>query len=306
MRDLVHVVARSLSPARLAGGLRTVAATPSAMSLRVRNRTLHSPVVGDAPVVVSLTSYGQRLRLVHVAIESIAAGRVRPRRLILWSEDPSIVSDPPAPLARLQRRGLEILPTPDWGPHKKYYPYAASVSRHELPLVTADDDVCYGSRWLDFLLESHVRHPDDVIAHRAHRVALSEGRILPYAQWEKLEPGEAGRRTFATGMSGVLYPPRMLDALRDAGTAFTECAPFADDVWLHANALRSGTTVRPVSDGLTSYRSVPGTALGGLRGKNVLGGGNDAQIAATYTSEEVALLWRDQCEAEKRRGGPSR
>lgn len=296
--NLVRVATRALNPARLRGSLRTIGSTPSAISLRVANRTSQAPVVGEAPVVVSLTSYGQRLRVVHLAIESIAGGRVRPQRLILWTEEESIVTDPPAPLARLRHRGLEILPTTDWGPHKKYYPYAASLEHHELPLVTADDDVCYGRRWLELLLAAHADHPANVIAHRAHRITLVDGRILPYAQWESPDRGETGPRIFATGISGVLYPPRVLDTLREAGTAFTECAPFADDVWLHANTLRSGTSARPVFDGATTYRSVPGTSLGGLRAKNVLAGGNDAQIQATYRAEDVQLMWDDQCAAD--------
>lgn len=301
-RDLLRLVGRLAAPARMSGRVRGALAAPSAATLRARARWSRTPLVGDAPVVVSMTSYGRRLRTVHLALESIGGGRVRPRRLILWLEDHDVVADPPPTLARLVARGLEILPTTDWGPHKKYYPYAASTSPHRIPLVTADDDVLYGWRWLAFLLERHRQHPQDVIAHRAHRVVLEEARIAPYAAWEDLDPGEAGPRTFATGNAGVLYPPAMLNALREAGTAFTTCAPRADDVWLHATALRADVTVRPVSDGLTSYRAVPGAGLGGLRAANVLGGGNDEQIAATYGPEEVALLWEDQLAARATAG----
>ncbi len=296
--DLPHVVGRHLAPARLLRSARAAWAAPSSLTLRARARYSRRPVTGDAPVVVSMTSYGHRLRTVHLALESIAGGRERPRRLILWLDDPGTVAHPPPALARLRARGLEILPTPDWGPHKKYYPYAASAPHHTLPLVTADDDVLYGWRWLSSLLARHRQHPGDVIAHRAHRVVLAEGRLAPYAQWADLRRDEAGPRTFATGHSGVLYPPAMLDALREAGTAFTGCAPYADDVWLHAMALRSGTTVRPVTDGLTTFRSVPHTQRGGLRVRNVLGGGNDRQLAATYRPDEVGLLWRDQLRAD--------
>ena len=300
---LRRLVGRLASPAHLLGRARGAFAAPSTATLRIRARWSRTPLVGDAPVVVSMTSYGRRLRTVHLALESIGGGRVRPARLILWLEDEAVVADPPPTLARLVARGLEIKPTPNWGPHKKYYPYAASLPRHRLPLVTADDDVLYGWRWLALLLERHRHHPHDVIAHRAHRVVLEEGRIAPYAAWENVDPGEAGPRTFATGTSGVLYPPTMLDALREAGTAFSACAPRADDVWLHATAVRSGVTVRPVSDGLTVYRGVPGAGLGGLRAGNVLRGGNDEQIAATYGPEEVALLWDDQRGVTRQQAG---
>lgn len=300
IRELAHLVTRSLSPARVRRRLATAVAVPGPLTLRVRARWSRTSLTGTAPVAVSLTSYGKRIDTVHHTLESIAGGRVRPRRVVLWLEDGRVVQDPPPALARMQRRGLEIRHTEDWGPHKKYYPYAASIDRHEVPLVTADDDVLYGYRWLAFLVQAHRRHPDDVIAHRAHRIVLHDGRIAPYAQWEDVAPGEAGTRTFATGNSGVLYPPAMLDALREAGTAFTDCAPRADDVWLHATALRTGTTVRPCHDGLTTYRSAPSGGTGGLRTANIFGGGNDEQIAATYSEEEVALLWADQVRAQGR------
>lgn len=287
------MVARALSPARVRRKVAAAVSAPSSVTLYARARYSRLPMTGDAPVVVSMTSYGRRIDRVHLALESIAGGRVRPQRLILWLEDRAIVENPPPNLALMTSRGLEIRHTQDWGPHKKYYPYAASLSRHELPLATADDDVLYGFRWLSSLMEAHARHPEDVIAHRAHLVVLEDGRIAPYGWWRDVPKGEAGPRVFATGNSGVLYPPAMLDALRDAGTAFTECAPKADDVWLHAIALRSGTVVRPCRDGLTTYRGVPGAGTG-LRASNVLRGGNDVQIARTYTPDEVALLWADQ------------
>ncbi|WP_424347701.1 hypothetical protein [Kocuria sp. CH-021] len=272
--------------------LRSFRTSRSALYFRVRNRCSAAPVRGDAPVVVSLTSYGSRIRTVHLAVESMAHGSVRPQRLILWLREADVVADPPPPLARLVRRGLELRCTEDWGPHQKYYPYVRSVAHHELPMVIADDDVLYGETWLEELLAVHERHPRDVIAHRAHRLRVGNGRILPYATWSPGAPAEASYRTFATGTSGVLYPPHLLDALRDTGSGFTACAPMADDVWLHAVALRHRTRTRPVDDGRTSYRPIPRMLFTGLRTTNVLRGGNDMQIAATYSASDVEELER--------------
>lgn len=285
-----HPLRWVLSRALVRSWLRSFRTSRSGLYFRARNHFSATPVRGDAPVVVSLTSYGDRIRTVHLALESIAHGTVRPRRLILWLEDAGVVADPPAPLARLVRRGLEIRATEDWGPHKKYYPYVRSRARHELPLVVADDDVLYGGTWLEELLAVHERHPGDVVAHRVHRMRVRAGRILPYATWVPGAPAEASPRTFATGTSGVLYPPHLLDALREAGTGFTACAPMADDVWLHAVALRHGTGTRPVGDGCTTYRPIPRLLFQGLKTTNVLRGGNDMQIAATYSPSDVEEL----------------
>ncbi|PLC10839.1 hypothetical protein AUQ48_16070 [Kocuria flava] len=68
----------------------------------------------------------------------------------------------------------------------------------------------------------------------------------------------------------------------------------ADDAWLHALTVRRGVRIRPVTDGRTTYRPVPGARLRGLKFRNVLGGGNDAQIAATYTAQDNARIREDQ------------
>jgi hypothetical protein len=53
--------------------------------LRVRNRLSKKMVVSPGgEAVISLTTYGDRVDSVYLTIESIGAGTVRPRRLILW------------------------------------------------------------------------------------------------------------------------------------------------------------------------------------------------------------------------------
>ncbi|MGQ1797061.1 hypothetical protein ACT4S5_08010 [Kocuria oceani] len=267
---------------------------PSPLRCALRSCLATEPVTGDAPVVVSLTSYGERIRTVHWVIEAIGAGSVRPQRLILWLADAQVVADPPEPLAGLVGRGLEIRHSQDWGPHKKYYPYVCSQEHHVLPLVIADDDVLYGKNWLAELLATHETHPGEVVTHRAHRMALADGKILPYARWTPGAPPQASFATFPTGVSGVLYPPALLEALRKAGGGFTQCAPMADDVWLHMMSVRHGVRIRPVRDGCTTYRPLPGARLRGLKFRNVLGGGNDTQIAATYTGEDITRIRKDR------------
>ncbi len=79
--------------------------------------------------MVSLTSYGTRIGRVAYAIESIAAGTARPRRLVLWLDDPTRFAARPAALRRLERRGLEVRLTENLGPHTKYFPSLAAGPR---------------------------------------------------------------------------------------------------------------------------------------------------------------------------------
>src|ERR1700728_1380397 len=48
---------------------------------------------------------------------------------------------------------------------------------------------------------------------------------------------------FATGVSGIPYPPTVLECFRRAGSEFLECCPKADHVWLHAQTIRAGSRV---------------------------------------------------------------
>ena len=110
--------------------------------LLVRNHRSVESDVGTGAANVSLTSYGKRISTVWQTIETIGAGTVKPRRLILWLDDRDAYLDPPATLKRLQARGLEIRHCRDYGPHKKYFPYLNEILPDEpaRTLVTADDD----------------------------------------------------------------------------------------------------------------------------------------------------------------------
>lgn len=280
-RRLVH-------SARRAG--RHLRARVEAPALAVRNARSASPVTGTAPVVVSLTSYGPRLATVHLAIESIGRGSVRPRRLILWLEDPAVVSSPPPELSRLQARGLEVCLTRGYGPHTKYYPYVASVPRHTDPLVTADDDIIYPRHWLRGLLSSYAEAPDVVSCHWANRMAVSDGTIAGYRSWVPSKTTQKRRDSLALGVSGVLYPPGMLDRIAAAGPSFEERSPTADDIWLHWVALRGGIPVRQVSPVPRHFPVIPGSQDTGLLSVNVAQGRNDEWIRGLYSQEDVRMI----------------
>lgn len=256
------------------------------LRLRFRNTRSSESVLGDGPVVVSLTSYGARVRRVAYAIESIAAGSVRPRRLILWLDEPLSAADLPPALLRLRDRGLEILETVDYGPHKKYFPYATSQEHHELPLATADDDVLYPRDWLFGLLSAQQDLPDAVHCYRANVVPVVDGAITPYASWPRCTSARPSSRHFATGVSGVIYPQAMLGDLARRGTEFIEKAPTADDIWLHWVALQLGLPVRQVNARPVHFPFIPGSQVTSLAAANVQGGGNDRWISGLYADTD--------------------
>lgn len=269
---------------------RHLRANTEAPLLALRNRFSSAPVVGDQPTTVSLTSYGNRLASVHLAVESIGRGSVRPRRLILWVEDPNVVADPPAELSRLQARGLELRLTDGYGPHTKYYPYASSQGPHVDPLVTADDDIIYPRNWLKALLVSYAGNPDAVTCHWANRITVQDGRIGDYSSWKPSHTTEPRRDHLALGVSGVLYPPRLLTRLAQEGTAFLEKSPTADDIWLHWVALQNRVPVRQVASVPRHFPLIPGSQSSSLLSSNVLLGRNNEWVRRLYSREDVRAM----------------
>lgn len=275
-------------------------------ALQRLNETSSERVIAPGGPVVSLTTYGPRIDTVHLTIESIGRGRLKPSRLTLWLDDERRYNDLPESLRRLQRRGLEVYLTDNLGPHTKYYPYVASQTKHEVPLVTADDDIVYPRWWLRRLFEAYRAEPEQISCYRAHEVALDRANastvtgkgidadpaavIRPYRDWPPCDSRQARWRHFATGVSGVIYPPRFLEFMQAKGDAFRECCPKADDIWLHAMALRAGLRVRQIGRLPRYFEGLPGTHDQGLVHFNSFNGGNDRQIAATYVASDLRKM----------------
>lgn len=257
--------------------------------LERRNRSSTAPVTGTAPAVVSLTTYGGRLQRVHLVVESIAAGRVRPQRLLLWLDEDTDPGTLPVQLERLRDRGLEIRFTRDLGPYKKFYPALGELAPDQF-LVTADDDVLYPQHWLARLIAAATATPSQVHCFRSREARFDNDGFAAYGTWPLNYSTTPSFRHFPTGVSGVIYPPRMTSALRERGDAFLATAPRADDIWLHHTAVRTGLRVHQLSRLPRHFPELPGSQSVSLFSSNLRQGGNDPQLAATYTAEDIALI----------------
>jgi hypothetical protein len=290
MIKMIHQIARRLRhPART---FRALALRADMAWLLLSNRFSRKPVAtGEPGAVASLTTYGKRVRAVHLAIESIARGMTKPSRLILWLDDAALFANLPRPLLRLERRGLEIRLCKNYGPHKKYYPYVESQKAFTHPLATADDDVIYPRSWLAGLLDAHRQFPHCVNCYRARMMTLRDGKIAPYREWPLCESAEPSFRTVATGVSGIIYPAALLAELKRAGTGFEARCPRADDLWLHVRAIRAGFTIRQIQSEAIHFPLIPGTQVTSLYAENCAEeDGNDRQLAVTYESSDLELF----------------
>ena len=258
--------------------------------LRRRNLQSREPVVGAGGPVVSLTTFGARLAEVYLTIESIGLGTLLPERLILWLQDEETFKKRPDSIKRLEARGLEVCLTQTYGSHSKYFPYLQSVDTFKTPLVTADDDVLYSRWWLAGLASASLEDPGLVNCYKARVIHLGAGAVKSYFDWTDCDNTEPSIRHFATGVAGAIYPAAFLPRLKQAGDAFLALCPQADDVWLHANALRAGLRIRQISRKQVDFPVIPGTQTSGLFQTNIWLGRNDEQIKKTYTPQDIALL----------------
>jgi O-antigen/teichoic acid export membrane protein len=262
---------------------------PTLCHMWLINRYGRMPLTQANGLVVSLTSYGKRIRTVYLAIESIGRGRLRPSRIILWLDDRTAFENPPATIRRLVQRGLEVKLCDNYGPHKKYYPYLQSLQTFEAPLVTADDDVFYPRGWLKELDQAFQQCPDVVNCYRAHIMTINERGIGKYENWGLATSTKPSVHHVATGVAGVLYPPAFLRSLKNAGNGFVDSCLKSDDVWLHVQAVRAGYKVRQIRPQAFLPLSIPGAESIGLWKSNIFGG-NDRQIASTYTAKDIQEL----------------
>ena len=247
-------------------------------------------IVPDSDAVVTLTSHSDRILRAFATIESIGLGAVRPRKIILYLGNEYADKSLPRSLERLKNRGLEIEFCMDVGPHTKYFPYIQSRSTFNCPLVTADDDKIYEKEWLEKLIGAWKNEPNLVHCFRARKIIFENGAFAAYKNWPLCADTNASFANFATGVSGVIYPPKLLEHLKHAGLSFLYLCPKADDIWLHVNAIRNGFKIRQLQPESKHFFGTPGSSKLALHFSNLSGGGNDIQVSQTYNSNDLQIL----------------
>ncbi len=251
---------------------------------KIQSRKLHklgAQSCGNEDVVVSLTSFGERLGYVYLTVLSLMHQTMPPDRIVLWIDvdtDPATVPDS---LKRLEPYGLDIrYGCENLKGHKKYFWALREFS--DSCVITVDDDVMYPADTVESLMAAHANYPEAVVGRRVHRMLLSDGELAPYVDWDQewSKDGRPRRDLLATGIGGILYPPHCfgekafdLNPILDTGLG-------NDDIWLKANEVIYGRDVAWVPcDRVLPYKIVEDLDSG-LCIENVLGGENDRHIHA--------------------------
>lgn len=204
-------------------------------------------------VIVSLTSFPQRIYDLHYCIFSLLNQKFKPDKVVLWlaeEEFPNKENDLTVELLALKNNGLEIKWCENIYSYKKLLP-----SLREYPndiIVTADDDIFYPDNWLSSLYDTHIMFPESIIAHRTRKIPLNENNSFKqYSEWELIEePEDPSYLNFFTGAGGVLYPPSTLDERIFDKDIFTRICPSTDDIWIWAMAILNKTKIKPVNNGI--------------------------------------------------------
>lgn len=268
-----------------------VRARSLAKALTRANLTSTKSVLGSANAVVSMTTHGARISDVYLTIEAIARGSIRPKSMTLWLDDQSAFDSLPDSLKRLQKRGLEVALSRNYGPHTKYFPALLADKAQGSLLVTADDDIMYPRYWLKGLVQAARRKNSGVTCYRAHRLHLNEaGGVAPYSTWKECWSPGASFLNFPTGVSGAAYSAVFMEFVKKRGLAFLESCPRNDDLWLHKLAVENGFEIAQVLRIPLEFPVLPGSQDSGLFHENVAGGSNDVQILATYSDSDLSKL----------------
>ena len=231
----------------------------------------------DVPIIVSLTSFPERINIVIKTIKTLLTQTMKPDMVILWlapEQFPNKEADLPKELLDLKQYGLTIDWYKDIRSYKKIIPTLKKYP--DAVIITTDDDIYYAPDTVESLYKSYLAHPNEIQAHRCDWLTIlprptgegwGEGTII----WSKtrelykdLHRGEASYFHRLTGYGAVLYPPHSLykDVIDEEKIANT--IPTHDDIWLWAMAVLAGTKTRLVKGYSESINYVENSQQYGL------------------------------------------
>ncbi len=237
-------------------------------------------------IIISLTSFAQRLDNVAYTIESLMQQTLKADRIQLWlGSDKTLSENIPLNLKNLEKRGLEIcFGEKDLGPYTKYY-YAMKNHPDSL-LITVDDDIFYPPNMIEKLYHAYQKEPSYIHCHRGHKILKENGVLQSYRDWDfSTKMDSASLSIFPTGVGGVLYFPGCLDEKALDDELFMRLSPNADDVWLKAMSLLNNTkckTIIRTSPFRFEFPNLPYSQEMTLKRANKKDGGNNEKISRVF------------------------
>lgn len=243
-------------------------------------------------MIVSLTSYGERIAELKYTLYSLITQTVLPEKIVVFvSEDD--FDTLPADMHFFEKYAVFFCIYENLKSYTKLIP--ALRQYPDKIIVTADDDIFYKQNWLKKLYNDHLKHPDEIICHQVYKIKTAGNKIAPYNRWEhNVKVYNDSRKNFLMGVGGVLYPPCSLFRDTCDSSKFKKLAPYADDIWFYFMAILQGTKIRQAKKAdvaqqyVNPYREY-GIASGATLGQiNVQQNKNDEQFRAVLAHYKVS------------------
>lgn len=253
---------------------------------------------GENELIVSLTTYGERVYTVHKTIESLMMQTLKANRIILWLDENEFSLDSiPMVLKGLMKRGLEIRFCPNYKSYKKLIPTLQLFANSHI--ITVDDDIIYPLDMIENMYRTHCRYPDCVIFNYGAEIALDQNNsVRPYEKWRMEGDFSVPSLLYmGIGVGGVFYPCNSFNSDVLDIEAFEKLAPKADDLWFKVMTYRNGIKqvqtnfgkkILNSNDFLDEFITVEDEQRERLGTENVINGQNDVQMAnliKTYNLE---------------------
>lgn len=246
-------------------------------------------------VRVGLTSYPARIDACAAVICSLLLQTVRPSEICLHLERAQFQhgeASLPPDLKKLLRQWAGTTVRIEWtdvqglASYKKLLGVWESTSS---PIISIDDDTLYPPGLVAELLRGNRVHGDDTcVGTRGKVVTGTLDAPDGYTSWPDAALTSDRRRVFLTGVGGILYPPRALEAVRATLLAGPLVCPGADDVWFKLVVLEAGVDAAVTRSRPSDFPTIGGTQTSALNVANVRGGHNDRNwlAARRHLSEE--------------------
>lgn len=244
---------------------------------------------GPHELIVSLTTYGNRINEVYLAIESLMQQTMKPNRIIIWLDETEFCIDNiPLSLKKLINRGLTISFCEDLRSYKKLIPTLQTFPK--AIIITCDDDLIYKPDLIENLYRAYIKNSDAVIFGGGHEMKIEGGMLMTYNSWynpQQVPIYSNPLLNFPGGGTGTLYPPQVLHPDVTKKELFLQLAPTADDVWFKAMSLLTNTPCIKAytHDKLGNDFVELGTwtqKTSALMTENVFNNKNDIQIKAVF------------------------
>ncbi len=199
-------------------------------------------------IIVSLTSFPDRIPSLHKNLSSLLSQTVKPDMLILWLAEeqfPNKEQDLPVEILRLKDFGLTIRWCKDLRSYKKLIP-----TIQEFPediIITADDDVFYHPEMIERLYKSYLKYPNHIHCHKTKKITFKNNEIKTKQKKCYKYPSFGN---ILVGVGGVLYPPHSLFKDITNEELFKKLAPTNDDLWFWATAVLNNTRIMKVKNNI--------------------------------------------------------